>query len=118
MKATIYIRRDQYGRVVWADIHSNRRPAALDCLPCKHRVVGTTKQLAYAMLQSGTRKTLFDTAWRMAIQSESVSPSQPFRYGDDFDVQTIEYAKQEAEQVDYFIGMLVNNPRSIFHIHG
>ena len=35
-----------------------------------------------------------------------------------FDVQTIDYAKQEAEQVDSFISELVNNSSSRFYIHG
>jgi hypothetical protein len=54
----------------------------------------------------------------MALACDSVSPSHTFKHGESFDVQTIEYARQEAFQVDHFIGQLVNNPNSKFYLHG
>ena len=116
MKIRIYIERDTYGRVIRASHRMDLMPDSR--LNTKHRDVSTTKQLAAAMLQSGTRKLLFDTAWRKAVQAGAVKPSHTFTAGKAFDVQTIEYAKREAFQVDSFISELVNNSRSRFYIHG
>lgn len=118
MKATIYLIRDQYGVVTWAGTHKPEAPDPLTAYPVKSRQVSTTKQLAYAMLQSGTRRPLFDAAWRKAVQCGAVDPSHTFQYGEAFDCQTIEYARQEAFQVEGFISELVNNPNSKFYIHG
>ena len=116
MKICIYIQRDTYGNVVHASHRMNLMPDNLN--PYRTRDVSTTKRLAAAMLQSGTRKLLFDAAWRKAVQVGAVEPSHTFTAGECFDVQTIEYAKQEAFQVDSFISELVNNPYSKFYIHG
>ena len=116
MKIRIYLQRDTYGNVIHASHRMDLMPNNLS--PYRTRDVSTTKQLAAAMLQSGTRKLLFDAAWRKAVQVGAVDPSHTFRAGESFDAQTIEYAKQEAFQVDSFISELVNNSRSRFYIHG
>ena len=84
----------------------------------KTRMVGSSKELAVALLQLGTSKNCIDAAWRMAVKQGAVEPSRPFREGDDMDFQTIEYAKQETEQIDYYIGIMVNDPNSKFYLHG
>ena len=114
----LYILRNCYGQVLTATFldHSISSAFLTPGQTLKHRDVTTTKQLAAAMLQSGTHKLLFDTAWRQACQNGAVDPSR--RLDVDDGEQTIEHAKQEAEQIDHYISELVNNSRSRFYIHG
>ena len=114
----LYILRNCYGQVLTATFLGHNISSAFLTAGqmLNPRDVATTKQLAAAMLQSGTRKLLFDTAWHQARQDGAVEPSR--RLSVDDDEQSIEYAKQEAEQVDHYISELVNNPSSKFYIHG
>lgn len=113
----LYIVREIYGRCLAASF----RPELLADASINHKVtyrhVANTKQLAVALLQSGSSKALTDAAWRQAVKDGAVMPSQPFKYGDPLDVQTVECARQESEQLDFCISQLVNNPKSKFYIH-
>ena len=114
----LYILRNCYGQVLTATFLGHNISSAFLTTgqTLKRRDVATTKQLAAAMLQSGTRKLLFDTAWRQACQDGAVDPSR--RLDVDDGEQSIEHAKQEAEQIDHYISERVNNPSSKFYIHG
>ena len=123
MKVKIYLSRGVYGEIIaaaWSKLgclelaiaEGHHDPAI------RSRMVGSSKELAVALLQLGTSKNCVDAAWRMAVKHGAVAPSRPFRVGDDMDLQTIEYAKQETEQIDYCIGIMVNDPNSKFYLHG
>lgn len=118
MKARLYLVRDIYGNCLAASFHPEMLADRSIGRAVASRLVGSTKELAAAMLQSGSSKALIDAAWRMARQFDAVAPSTPFRHGDPLDVQTIEYAEQERDQLDFYIGQLVNNPNSKFYLHG
>jgi hypothetical protein len=114
----LYILRNCYGQVLNATFlgHSVASAFLTTGQTLKHRDVTATKQLAAAVLQSGTRKLLFDAAWRQACQDGAVEPSR--RLDVDDGEQSIEHAKRDAEQIDHYISELVNNPSSKFYIHG
>ena len=114
----LYIVRGMYGEVIAASFRPETLADASIGRSVTHRYIKNTKQLAAAMLQSGSSKKLIDAAWRMAVKQGAVDPSHTFVYGDPLDVQTVEYAKQESVQLDYYIGQLVNNPNSQFYIYG
>lgn len=122
---TLYIVRDTYGivdgcgwdkRTASDNAAASRQPGAA-WTPVKHRLIKTTKDLALALLQLGTSKACMDAAWRMAVKQGAVGRSESLAYDPkykDMDQQTIEYGQQEAEQVGYFIGIMVNDPESKF----
>jgi len=126
---TLYIVRDIYGNVAgcgwdkqtaYDKAAASMQPGAA-WNPVKHRTVRSTKDLALALLQLGASKACRDAAWRMAVKQGGVEPSKSMAYDPkhkDMDQQTIEYGQQESEQVDYFIGIMVNDPESKFYIHG
>ena len=126
---TLYIVRDIYGIVAgcgWDkqtasdNAAASRQPGAA-WNPVKHRVVRSTKDLALALLHLGTSKACMDAAWRMAVKQGGVEHSKSLAYNPkhrDMGQQTIEYGQQESEQVDYFIGIMVNDPESKFYIYG
>ena len=74
------------------------------------------KLLSGASTRMGYR--CFNKAWIMAVESGSVDHSKRFKIGEELDGQTIEYAQQEYEQVEYYISLLVNNPNSKFYLMG
>ena len=117
-KPRVYIKRDQNGIVKQAIIGNAKFSDCFSHLPTTSREFTSSKQLCFAMLQRGTSQRLFNAAWRKAVACGAVDPSHTFKNGDSLDVQTIEYTRQEAEQVDSFISELVNNPNSKFYIYG
>ena len=59
---------------------------------------------------------LFESCWRIAVRDGVVDPSKPItKYSDD---QGIECARQDADQLEEYASVNVNNKHSSFYIHG
>lgn len=121
MRLTVYILRGNYDEALAVSHRADMIPER-STWPCaaklKPRVCSTWKQLVRCWIQNPTRAELYDAAWRMAVRQGAIDGSHPLRAGDPIDVQTMEYARQDAEQVRYYISQLVNDPSSNFYIYG
>jgi len=113
--ARLFLKRDTYGVCVWASF-SRKAPADLDHRTLVVYRVNTTKQIVNALLQVGTRKELFDAAWRKAISGEGILRSRCLDVDDG--EETITFCVEQASILDIYAAELVNKPTSKFYIWG
>lgn len=109
MKRRVYVQRDQYGALVKASFEKFDGTTGGSW-------ASTTRQLVGICMHGDTNMRLFESCWRDAVRDGVVDPSKPItKYSDD---QDIECARQDAEMLDAYASVKVNNERSSFYIHG
>lgn len=80
----------------------------------KKRQIGSYKDLVWAFCQGPGRYELFNAAWRMALKFDFTPVRPKLSELDEY----IDTARTDAEVIENFIGELVNDPDSRFHIYG